>query len=124
MFGDTMCSFEHYSVSTRSIGLFHTQNMGRLVDAFRLTRFPPDITSGGVRFTFSIVQERPWWSFQVVKHTVPLTVVKLCSNSRGRSALEADLFERGFLADGDAKAKQVAWWLVRHGYAVAGRVSV
>ncbi len=98
--------------------------MGRLVDAFRLTRFPTDFTARGIRFTFAIVNERPWWSFQVAKHTEPVEVVKLCSNSRGRAALEADLFERGFLADGEARARHVAWWLVRHGYATSGKVSV
>ena len=98
--------------------------MGRLVDAFRLTRFPPNFTARGVRFTFSIVHERPWWSFQITKHAASQAVVKLCSNSRGRAALETDLFERGFLADGDAQARQVAWWLVRHGYAVSVKVSL
>lgn len=99
--------------------------MGRLVDSYRLNRHPPrEVLVGGVRYSFEVVYERPWWTFQVTKHGNPSETVKLCSNPRGRSDLDADLFERGFSPDSDAKARRVAGWLVRQGYAVTAKVKV
>jgi len=100
--------------------------MARLVDSYRLTRFPPRIVViTGTRYSFEVDFDRPWWTFQVTKHADPPETVGLCSNPRGRRALEGDLFERGFiLGQRDPRAKAAAEWLVRRGYAVKGRTTV
>lgn len=100
--------------------------MSRLVDSYLLRRLPPgDGVIADVRYSFDVVFEKPWWTFQVTKHAGQPETVKLCSNPRGRVALDNDLFERGFIViHGDPKARLVAEWPVRQRYAVKGQTTV